>query len=366
MKRKIQLIFSFLLLLAFNVACTKTDESEKNKDKSIVSANDKTYNYWIWARPNASETDEELAERYQKYAEAGVVGVMFENDSEKHFRAAKAQGLQAHRWMWIMNRGDALKEHPEWAAISRDGKSCATNPPYVDYYRWMCPSRPEVKEFLENQVRESLSKDYVDGIHFDYVRFCDGILAVNLWSNYDIVQTEEFPEYDFCYCDVCKAKFKETYQMDLDSIEYPQESLSWRAYRYDAVSNIVEDLVSVSKGFNKPATAAVFPTPDVAKKLVKQDWTNWELDAVFPMVYHGFYKENVPWIGRAVKEGVRGLDGRFPLYAGLYLPDFKDNEEVEEGIEYALANGADGIAIFGESEISDDILKMLGRHHTRK
>lgn len=337
----------------------------QTKVNELVAPNAKTYKHWVWARPNANDTDEELQVRYKKYADAGIVGVFFEQDSERHFRAAKAAGLQAHRWLWIMNRGDALKEHPEWAAISRSGKSTAVDPPYVDYYRWMCPSRPEVVDFLKQDVENMLSKDYVDGIHFDYVRYSDGVLAVNLWQLYGIKQTEELPEYDFCYCDVCKSKFKQDYGFDLDSIEYPQESLSWRDFRYQAVNTVVDSLVKVANKHHKPATAAVFPTPDVAKNLVKQDWTNWSLDAVYPMIYHGFYKEDVAWIGRAVKQGIRGLDGRFPLYAGLYLPDFNNMSEVEEGIKVALENGAEGVSIFGDN-IDDELLAILSKYKEKK
>lgn len=356
-KSKCIIAICVLLGLSLSSCETKTLEKKAEEHKTIVSADDDVYKHWIWSRPSDKDTDEELAARYKKFHDSGVVGVFFESDSERHFRAAKAQGLQAHRWMWIMNRGDALKEHPEWAAVSRSGKNTADNPPYVNYYRWMCPSKPEVKEFLVSQVKDALSKDYVDGIHFDYVRYSDAVLAVNLWQLYGIKQTEELPDYDFCYCETCINEFNKKYNKDLKSIEYPQESLSWKEYRYNAVTGIVEELIGVANEANKPATAAVFPTPDVAKKLVRQDWTNWDLDAVFPMIYHGFYKEDVPWIGSAVNQGVKALNGKFPLYAGIYLPDFKSINEVEEGIVYALNNGADGISIFGE--LNDDINPIL-------
>jgi hypothetical protein len=45
------------------------------------------------------------------------------------------------------------------------------------------------------------------------------------------------------------------------------------------------------------------------------------------MIYHKFYKEDVNWIGDAV-EGVRTLHGKFPLYAGLFLPDFDNQGEI--------------------------------------
>ena len=315
--------------------------------------------HWVWENPNHNEDDQALKKKYSSFYEAGVRGMFFEDNSERHFRAAKKAGLEAHRWMWTMNRGEKelLENHPEWYAISRDGKSCATNPPYVNYYRWLCPSKPEVQEYLKKQVADILEKDYVDGIHLDYIRYCDVILPVNLWGNYKIEQTKELPEYDFCYCETCRKKYKEKHQVDPLDIEFPDQSLTWRKYRYDRITNVVNQLAVVAKKFEKPITAAVFPTPEVARRIVRQDWTNWNLDGVCPMIYHGFYKEQVSWIGDAVEEGIRFLCGKFPLYAGLFIPDFKSMEELEEGIKTALTNGASGVSLFGK--VDDKVLAVL-------
>ncbi|GAB2686275.1 hypothetical protein GCM10027037_05150 [Mucilaginibacter koreensis] len=317
------------------------------------------YKHWVWNNPDAKDTEAQLAERYKKYYDAGVRGMFFENDSEKHFRAAKAQGLETHRWMWTMNRGEQslLSSHPEWYAINRKGESCADKPPYVNYYRWLCPSKPEVQSYLQDQVNTILDKDYVDGIHLDYVRFCDVILPVNLWSKYNIEQTRELPEYDYCYCDVCRSGFKAWKGTELNDIQYPEASLSWRLYRYHAITNVVNKLSQVAANHKKAITAAVFPTPEVARRNVRQDWTNWNLTGICPMIYHGFYRENIGWIGDAVAEGVHFLSGRFPLYAGLYLPDFKDAAELQQGVEIALQNGAAGVSLFGSP--SDEILNSL-------
>ena len=354
MKNGIKLsVFVFLILVTFLNSATVFAKSAK-------SSNTLSGRHWVWINPDQNDHPDSLVLRYTKFKNAGIMGVFFESDSEKHFRAAKSCGLEAHRWMWIMNRGKALAQHPEWAAKSRSGKDCASNPPYVDYYKWLCPSRPEVINHISEDVKQQLNKDYIDGIHMDYVRFCDVILPVNLWQNYGIKQTEEMAEYDFCYCDVCKNVFQQEFGLNIDSIQYPQESLSWKNFRYNAVSNVVKQVIAEAKVANKPVTAAVFPTPDVAKRIVRQDWTNWHLSAVYPMIYHGFYKEAVRWIGDAVQQGVRGLDGRYPLYAGLFLPDFKSLEEFEEGVKYALQNGADGVSVFGD--LNDDYLDILSRY----
>jgi hypothetical protein len=315
--------------------------------------------HWIWINPDGKDIREQLDKRYKNFYESGVRGIFFEADSELHFRTAKAHGLEAHRWMWIMNRGEKslLKNHPDWYAKNRNGVSCAEAPPYVDYYRWLCPSKPEVQAYLSNEVETTLKKDYVDGIHLDYIRFCDVILPVNLWENYKLVQTKEAPEFDYCYCDVCRAKFKDWHGIALEDITYPEASLSWRQFRYNAINTVVNKLAAIAVNHKKQITAAVFPTPEIARRNVRQDWVNWNLDGICPMIYHGFYKEKVNWIGDAVKEGVNLLHGKFPLYAGLYLSDFKDNAELKQGIELSLQNGAAGISIFGNP--SDDVLSLL-------
>ena len=329
-------------------------EAENNFSKK-----QKGWKHWVWTNPDLKDTDAQLAERYQKYYEAGIRGIFFENDSEKHFRAAKAHKIEAHRWIWTMNRGEKslLESHPEWYAWNRKGESCATHPPYVNYYRWLCPSREEVKDYLARDYETALKKDYVDGIHLDYVRFCDVILPVNLWKNYNIVQTSELPEYDYCYCPVCKAAYKKETGEDIDLVQYPEASPSWRLFRYQRVNQVVERLTKVANSYKKSITAAVFPTPDIAHRNVKQDWANWNISGVCPMIYHGFYKENVSWIGSAVNEGVTALHGKFPLYAGLYMPDFKNDTEVEQGVVNALSNGAAGVSLFGN--VTDGHLEAL-------
>ncbi|ASZ10179.1 family 10 glycosylhydrolase [Chitinophaga pendula] len=314
----------------------------------------------VWINPSHQDTEAQLQERYAAYKRAGINVIYFEEDSEKHFRAAKANGIQAHRWMWTMNRGekDLLAAHPEWYAQNRKGASCANHPPYVDYYRWLCPSKPEVTNYLRDKVKQIVSKDYVDGIHLDYVRYCDVILPVNLWSKYGIDQSRELPEYDFCYCDTCRQAYKAEHNIDPLEMEHPDQSPSWRKFRYDRITKVVTALAQEAKQHKKPITAAVFPTPEIAKRIVRQDWTNWPLDAVCPMIYHGFYREQVSWIGDAVAEGVKTLNGRFPLYAGLFLPDFQGkNEDIRQGVQLALKNGAAGVSIFGD--LTPEVLQIL-------
>ena len=319
------------------------------------------FDYWMWVRPDQKDSETVLKNRYQSYRDVGVRGLFFEDYNKKHFQIAKEIGLETHRWMWTMNRGekDLLAQHPEYYAVSRSGKSCATAPPYVDYYRFLCPSHPDVPKYLEEKSREQLEKEDVDGLHLDYIRYPDVVLPVNLWKNYNLDQSAELADYDFCYSKYSKATFLKETGIDIDKVERPDQSPSWRSFRYKQINKIVNRIADVAKKYDKPLTAAVFPTPDLAKRIVRQDWTNWKLSGVFPMIYHGFYSEPISWIGTAVNEGVEALNGKFPLYAGLYLPDFKTAEEMRQAISLSKKNGAAGISLFGETDFTPAILEVL-------
>ena len=257
-----------------------------------------------------------------------------------------------------MMRGENVKAHPEWYAVSRSGVSTATKPPYVDYYKFMCPSRQEVRAYLREVVREIASVDGLTSVHLDYIRYPDVILPVALWPKYNLVQDREYPDFDFCYCDVCRQDFERQSGVDPKLLSDPPSSRAWLQYRYDTITSVVADLAVVTHRAGKLLTAAVFPTPDIARALVRQDWTKWKVDAVLPMIYNGFYKEGVPWVERATREGVRALAGRIPLYAGLYVPDLPP-ADLAAAIKGALTGGASGISVFQGNMLTPEYLRAV-------
>jgi uncharacterized lipoprotein YddW (UPF0748 family) len=287
--------------------------------------------------------------------------------------------LEFHRWVWTLNRnGDAwVKEnHPEWFTVSRNGESSLLHPPYVDYYKWLCPTRPEVREYLRDSILQIAADPQVDGIHLDYVRHCDVILPRGLWAKYDLVQDREYPEFDFCYCDACREAFSGLHGVDPMELPDPPSDQAWRRFRWDSVTGLVKvlaeavhqvpaggpdgdgDRVSTLSpgGKVKPITAAVFPTPTIARRLVRQAWDEWPLDAVFPMLYHNFYEEGLEWIGRSVREDLAAVAARKAqaagvahaparIFAGLYLPALS-REERERATAIARDAGAHGVSFF--------------------
>jgi len=303
--------------------------------------------HWAWMRGNYQSVDE-WRRLLAGLRRAGIEAVLVGGSADfyrAYAPAAKVEGVDVHAWIFTMMRGEHVKTHPDWYAVSRAGVSTAEKPPYVGYYRFMCPSRDEVRQYLSDYVGELTRIDGLAGVHFDYIRYPDVILPVALWAKYNLVQDKEYPEFDFCYCRTCRDRFKERGGRDPLDLADPPRDKAWAKYRYDSITSVVNLLGDLVRRSGKLATAAVFPTPGIARTLVRQDWPSWRIDAVLPMVYHAFYKEEVSWIERATREGVKSLQRRIPLYTGLYVPDLPP-ANLARAVRHALAGGASGICLF--------------------
>jgi uncharacterized lipoprotein YddW (UPF0748 family) len=303
--------------------------------------------HWAWMRGGVKSV-EEWRRKLAAMRAAGIEAILIGGTTDfyrTYIPPATQEGVEVHAWIFTMMRGEHVKTHPEWYAVSRKGVSTAEKPPYVDYYRFMCPSRDDVREWLVSYVRDLAQIDGLGSVHLDYIRYPDVILPVALWPKYGLVQDKEYPEFDFCYCRVCRERFKRESGLDPLDLADPPAHKAWLQYRYNTITEVVGLIADAVHARGKKLTAAVFPTPSIARELVRQEWTTWKVDAVLPMIYNGFYKEDVAWIERATREGVAALGGRIPLYSGLYVPELTA-PQLAEAATRAIAGGAQGICVF--------------------
>jgi hypothetical protein len=319
---------------------------------------------YLWTGIDTNATSADLRARYKAFRGHGLDGVFLGGGiDDREFEIVREAGLELHTWMWTTNRGDQWirDHHPDWYMVSRTGKSCFDHPPYVDYYRWVSPVIPGVQRYLEDRVAELASHGAVTGVHLDYVRYPDIVLPRALWSKYGVDETNELPEYDFCYSEHTRDAFRKATGRDPMDIKDPAHDQQWLHFRYNTVTSLVEKLAKVAHGHGKQITAAVFPSPRLARKICRQDWDKWPLDAACPMIYHSFYEEPVDWIGEIVLEDIQAVG--FPIIAGLYMPDLSDPAQFRKSIELAFQNGASGVSLFGG--VSDrswsELAAVLGR-----
>lgn len=312
---------------------------------------------WMWVFSDLKKSDEEWSTKLKRLKEGGITGILIGGGVpmlEKIMPLADAQGIDVHAWIWTLNRpGDKeAQKHPDWYTVSRKGESCFDVHPYVDYYQWVCPSKEEVYQHIEKQVKTLAAVKGLKGIHLDYVRYSDVILAKALQPKYGLVQDKEYPEFDFCYCNTCRDTFLAQSGVDVYELEDPTASESWRQYRYNSVTKLVNRLSDVAHAHDKLLSAAVFPYPEIARTICRQSWDDWNLDAAFPMVYPNFYDEGMDWVETSTRKGVQDLKGRIPLITGLYVPKIPE-EEFPIAVENSFKGGANGVSLFGYGKCTD-------------
>jgi uncharacterized lipoprotein YddW (UPF0748 family) len=336
--------------------------------------------HWAWAHPNAKMTDDEWKGMFDRASRSGLQALHLLSHSgskafyesafsaveskelEKLLPLAKERGLEVHAWICALNcNAEAVaKSHPEWFVVSREGISTLVKQPYVPSYKWLCPSRPEVYEYVERIVLELAARDGIRGIHLDYIRYPDVILPEALQPKYGLVQDKEYPQFDFCYCEVCRKKFKDAEGVDPLEIPDPPAHEAWRKYREATITVLVNRLAAAVHKKDKPLSAAVFATPTLSRRYVRQDWPRWNLDTVHPMIYHQYYKKPLDWLEPATREGVSELPAKVPLYSGLFIPEIKP-DEMARAVQWSLDGGAKGITLFPLNSMKDDHWTALER-----
>jgi hypothetical protein len=361
-------LIAIVLLTACSSPAGKKDQQADTSEPSDIKVP-----VYAWLGGPGSATDEEIRASFTDLRDKGIIGLMYNGghnpDTYKRVGAiAQELGLEFHTWIPTMIQGENPKLPVELYALNGLRESAWDKPAYADYYKFLCPNKEEVYMFLEELYGQIADLEEVDGIHLDYIRFPDVILARGLWDKYGLVMDREYPEYDYCYCDDCVKDFKELSGKDILAVKDPSQVEEWKQFRYDLITSIVNRLVERVHASDKQITAAVFPGPNsVAKKIVRQEWDKWKLDAFYPMNYNDFYLEDTRWIGEVTLEGVTALENRKPLYSGLFIcpnPETKSEqadpenhgllpEELEDAIRESMENGAAGVCLFTPGRMTE-------------
>lgn len=324
------------------------------------------FKYWTWITADPDRNDASYRAEFEKYATHGLDAILINTNADPQLLArlsplAKAAGLELHAWIMAMNRpGDSVvRQHPEWYVVSRDGKSAYDHRPYVDYYEFLCPTREASRNHVLGLVEALSQVEDVASVHLDYIRFPDVFLPIGLLPKYDLVQEEELPEFDFCYCEVCVREFEKIHHKDPREMDHPDLDMEWKQFRLNQIRKVVDLAYEIVHRNGKLLTAAVFPYPEMADHMVRQRWDKWEVDMVLPMIYHQFYLEDADWVGFATAQGVRDLENTgTELHTGLYLPELTV-ESLREAVDQAKANGAKGVSFFDGPALTDAMLQMI-------
>lgn len=327
---------------------------------------------YVWASGGRNFDEAALRQQFELWKSHGVTGVCFNfrwnlEAIKKASAMAHEFGMEYHAWVPAVTDGS---QDPSWYTINRLGESAYEHPVYTPSYKTLDPHNPKVVEYLAKKYSEIAEIPTVDYVQLDYIRYADVILARGLWNKYGLVMDEEYAPADYCYCDDCVADFKAKTGIDIRKVEDPSKCEEWAKFRCDAVTACVNKIAEAVHAKGKKISADVFPGPDrYARKMVRQQWNEWNIDAFFPMNYNDFYLEPAAWVGEVTKEEMESIKGKkAALYSGLFIcRDWKNKanlwdpedhgltpSEIGEAVKGALDAGATGIALFSSRSMTDE------------
>lgn len=203
-------------------------------------------------------------------------------------------------------------------------------------------------QHLLKQVRTLAAIPGLSGIQADYMRLPDVELPRALWGRYGLDMSKPTPAFDYCYCSTCLQKFGGS----------AQDAEGWKEFRLQSVANLFNVLAAEIRSHGLAAACAVFPGPELAARMVHQDWSRFHADLVFPMTYHTFYDEPADWAADITREAIRQTDGRIPLVPGVHLPDFPAGS-LPAQLKALRGAGVPAIGIFSDDELSAEHLAEL-------
>ena len=334
-----KLHFIILLLLSLSMVTCADSKTEKATEYPM---------FWTWMDYRSGVNFDSIC---QVMNETGIDGVMLNAPTPNDYRVAipiaQKHGIEVYAWLWTMNlehdRDAIVKEHPEWFSVNRNGESLVDKQAYVGYYKFMTPALPEVREHIQKKIRAYCEVEGLNGIAIDYHRLVDVVLPTTLWPKYDVVQDKEYPEFDYGYHPAMIKLFQEQFGYDPREKEDPSSDLKWRQFRCDQITEVANEIAETVHSYGKVMAASPFPTPAMSSRMVRQDWGKWNLDIVFPMVYHNFYTGDVSFISDCTIENTRDKNPMTTLYCGM---SGSNGPIMFESMDAALNNGAEGIAIF--------------------
>lgn len=288
---------------------------------------------------------------------------------------ARRCGIELHPWivMW----GDRAHNRPELHTVGR-------NMPHRGGYPWMCPARPESREYFQKILLEWLDGYDVDGIHFDYIRYID----------------------EPCYCDYHRRDFKSKHGVDPIEIhnDHPLYR-TWVDYNVGHITSFVAWAAEEAHRRGKKVSSAVFPLTENAgdrKEVVKgfkwwcsvcrfgpqdssewcnvcereyalfQNWPDFIAPGYLDMVSPMNYADNPEEFALRLEREMETVQGRVPVIEGVgiwkTLPAYTqgaDPATLVKLVQAAKDRNADGVCLFEykrfkevPQDIREEVIKL--------
>ena len=253
-------------------------------------------------------------------------------------KRANSRGIKVHAWFCNNPegpRGRLLKEHPEYAAVTPEGRKAKCHSGF-----FTCFSRPQVIDYEYSIMAEVAERYGVDGIHLDYIR------------------TGEHA----CFCEICAKRFRKITGGEPRKAKWHHFiNPDWYKWRIANVTRLVSRISEKCGKEGKELSAAVFNDYPGSMYTQSQDFPMWSekgyLDLVIPMNY----SPDPAMMMSYTRNHRANMRGDTELWEGLGYFMLKRIDRLTEQIGLLKDFGVKGVCVFEHHNITDRDLKILSR-----
>ena len=246
--------------------------------------------------------------------------------------AADERGLKVYPWLCANAEGGAnpspfLEAHPDWCMVNSEGKRVGA----------LDPSSAEARSHIASIVREIAENYDIDGISLDYVRYSS--------------------PGRFCYCDRCKAAFKEATGLDCTGADQAAPGTNlWRKWRLWRQRQLTAEMQEIRRALDEAKPGAslgsyVWGAQTYGSRYeVCQDWKTWIKDGLLDWINpSGYVYERRKFKSRAAAN-LKAVPPGFPAFITIGVTTshgrLNTSAEVETQVRDSMKLGASGVVFF--------------------
>jgi uncharacterized lipoprotein YddW (UPF0748 family) len=252
---------------------------------------------------------------------------------------AHHRGLQVHAKLIVTFMFKTTPEFQKrFLATDRVMRGPTGKPIEQAGYYWLCPTHESNHTLLTGIVTEMLNRYPVDGLQYDYLRFC---------------------EQPSCYCDTCRHEFERTTGQRVahwprDVMEGPL-TLRFKSWQRATINSLINELSTVARQ-TRPGiivSSAVFSDLNRAREEKAQDWQAWLQARFVDYVCTMTYTPNRPEFESLVRKQGAWAGSSRRVVVGIGSWKMNDQASIHAQIAIARQLGNYGFSLFSYDDAAE-------------
>lgn len=270
---------------------------------------------------------------------------LYGDQLEAASKATRALGLQLHLWMVCWKLGPAPANFAN--KLRAEGR-LQVNSKLQTINDWLCPSHPANAALELAAAREAITRQPVNGIHLDYIRF---------------------PDSSACFCPNCRRVFEAHIGKTLAS--WPGDVLkgplaaSWQKWRQGVITDFVRAVRNEARRINPEikVSAAVYSGYPECAASIGQNWGEWLQNDLVDFVCPMTYQNDITQFSGLTRKHLDLPGAKNKIYPGLGVTASESrlsSDQVISQITWLRANNTRSFLLFDFNPLlAREILPML-------